>query len=98
MRPAHPSNATSKLNSQQRNPTNDMDLDDRILLAQFFSCEFPYAKWCHRLHIRVSYILLSQHSFDEALGRFRAGIRAYNQVHDVPSSLESGCHETLTVA
>lgn len=54
--------------------------------------------WCHRLHVRVAYLYVRHHGFDEALRRFRAGIRAYSRAHEVPDDITSGYHETLTVA
>jgi hypothetical protein len=73
-------------------------VDDPTLLKLFDSCELPYDTWCHRLHVRVAYLFLRRHPFDEALRRFRAGLRAYNLAHEVPEGLTSGYHETLTVA
>jgi hypothetical protein len=73
-------------------------VDDPTLLELFESCELRYDTWCHRLHVRVAYLFIRRDSFDEALRRFRAGVRAYNLAHEVPDHLTSGYHETLTVA
>jgi hypothetical protein len=68
------------------------------LIQQFESRELPADQWCHRLHIRVTFIYLREYQFAEALCRLRAKIRAYNVAQRIPESLTSGYHETLTVA
>lgn len=70
---------------------------DAELLDAFESTALPLSEWCHALHLRVAYLILSAASFDAALAKLREGIQAYNAAHAVPSSLESGYHETLTV-
>jgi len=73
-------------------------MDDATLLEQFESCDLPFERWSHRTHLRVAYLYLRRHPFDKALRRMRSGIRAYNRANRVPDGLESGYHETLTVA
>lgn len=73
-------------------------MDDSSLIRSFESCELLHREWCHRLHVRLAFLFLQTHPFDEALRRFRAGLQAYNAAHHVPDSLTSGYHETLTVA
>jgi hypothetical protein len=87
---------------QSRNPARragvETPVDDLTLLELFESRTLPYAEWGHRLHVRVAYLFLRRDPFDEALRRLRGCIQAYNRQHDVPESLTSGYHETLTVA
>jgi hypothetical protein len=73
-------------------------MDDSTLIRKFASCDLPYEAWCHRLHVRLAFLFLQTHPFEEALRRFRAGLRAYNVAHHVPDGLTTGYHETLTVA
>jgi hypothetical protein len=46
----------------------------------------------------VAYLYLTQHPFDEALRRLRAGIQAYNGFNHVPEGSTSGYNETTTHA
>lgn len=73
-------------------------MDDSRLLELFDSGELPYDAWSHRLHVRLAYLFIRRYALSEALVQFRVGIRAYNAAHEVPDSLTSGYHETLTVA
>jgi len=58
----------------------------------------PFGQWTHRAHVKVAYLYLRRHSFEEAMGRVRAGIRAYNAANNVPEGLSSGYNETTTRA
>ena len=73
-------------------------MDDTTLLAQFEDGSLPRDLWNHRAHVRVSYLYLRRHPFDEALRLMRLGIQAYNQAHGVRDAPLRGYHETLTVA
>lgn len=69
-------------------------MDDATLLTRFEDAAIPRSEWTHRAHVRMAYLYLRAHPFDEALARIRAGIQklnAANGVHD-------GYHETVTVA
>lgn len=74
------------------------DLDDDSLLAQFEDTSLPFSKWKHATHLRVIYLYLSRHPFDEALARMRHGVKRYNAAHAVPEGPLMGYHETVTVA
>jgi hypothetical protein len=71
---------------------------DAELLTQFELRTLPFGQWTHRAHVRVAFLYLRAHGFDEALRRMRAGIRAYNAAHNVPDSATSGYNETTTHA
>jgi hypothetical protein len=71
--------------------------DDELLRA-FEALTLPFPEWTHRAHVRVAFCYLSRHPFDEALGRMRAGIRAYNARNAVPEGPASGYNETTTHA
>ena len=80
-------------------------MTDRELLQAFESQSIPRATWTHRLHVRMAYLYLCQHSFDEALARIRTGIQRLNAANRVPeepqvgaASTQVGYHETTTVA
>ena len=71
--------------------------DDEFVKA-FEDLTLPFIQWTHRAHVKVAFTYLSRHSFDEALQRMRAGIRAYNAHNAVPESDTSGYNETTTHA
>jgi hypothetical protein len=73
-------------------------MDDAELLRQFESLTLPFGQWTHRTHVKVAYLYLRAHPFDEALARMRNGIKAYNAANDVPESQTSGYNETTTHA
>ena len=58
-------------------------MNDTDLLQQFESLTLPFDQWTHRAHVRMAFIYLSQFSFDLALGKICAGIRAFNLHHNV---------------
>lgn len=73
-------------------------MDDRELLQRFEACTLPFAEWTHRAHVKVAFLYLREHGFEEALVRLRAGIRRYNAANDVPDGPVQGYHETTTHA
>lgn len=72
--------------------------DDEEFLDRFESCTIPFSEWKHRAHLKVAYLYLRRFSLDEAVAKMRAGLKALNEVHGSPESLDRGYHETLTVA
>src|SRR5688572_5761134 len=52
--------------------------DDAAFLADFEACRIPLAEWNHRSHIRMAYLYLRAHSFDEAVRRIRDGLNSFN--------------------
>ena len=73
-------------------------MTDDEFLAAFENCTLPFEQWNHCAHVRVAFLYASVNDVDSATDRMRAGIKAYNRVNEVPESLESGYHETVTVA
>ena len=73
-------------------------MDDKTLFKQFNALELPKSYWTHNTHLRIGYLYLTHYSFDTALSKLRNGITALNKVHGVKESLDSGYHETITVA
>ncbi|HSV16131.1 MAG TPA: GNAT family N-acetyltransferase [Tepidisphaeraceae bacterium] len=71
---------------------------DPEFLRQFETCALPFAQWTHRAHVKVAYLYLSAHPFDEALPLMRTGIKRYNAHNHVPESETSGYNETTTHA
>jgi len=71
---------------------------DAELIQQFEACTWPFDRWTHRAHVRVAYLYLRLHPFDEALGKMRAGVKAYNAANNVPEAPVSGYNETTTHA
>mgnify|MGYP001135770165 CR=1 FL=1 len=59
-----------------------MTNDDRRFLGQFEDCTLPFEQWTHRAHVRVAYLYLSEHPFDEALSRMREGVQHYNATNN----------------
>jgi outer membrane protein assembly factor BamD (BamD/ComL family) len=73
-------------------------MGDAEFLRQFETLTLPFAQWTHRAHVKVAYLYLRSHPFDEAMARMRSGIRAYNAANGVPESATSGYNETTTRA
>jgi len=73
-------------------------MDDAEFLRQFESLALPFAQWTHRAHVKVAYLYLRAHPFEEALVRMRRGVKAYNGANKVPESQTSGYNETTTHA
>ncbi len=73
-------------------------MDDQNFLRQFQNCTLPLDQWNHRSHVKATYLYASTYSFDEALKKMRAAIKAYNAKHNVPETATSGYNETTTVA
>jgi hypothetical protein len=73
-------------------------MSDEEFLRQFETCALPFKQWTHRAHVKAAYLYLMRYSFEEALGRMRVGIRAYNAQHKVPESATGGYNETTTHA
>src|SRR5213080_243738 len=73
-------------------------MTDGEFLASFEACTLPFEQWTHRAHVKVAYLYLRRHTFDDALGRMRAGIKGYNAANRVPEGPTSGYNETTTRA
>jgi len=73
-------------------------MDDGTLFKQFNALALPKSCWTHDTHLRMGYLYLKRYSFDTALSKLRKGINALNKGHGVEESLDSGYHETITVA
>jgi hypothetical protein len=73
-------------------------MNDRRFLAAFEAAAIPRDRWTHRDHVRMAFLYLRDHSFDDALCRIRSGIRALNHANQVPETDTTGYHETVTVA
>jgi len=41
--------------------------DDATFLAKFEAAAWPLEEWHHRQHIKLAYLYLVSHSFDDAL-------------------------------
>jgi len=73
-------------------------IDDEGFLCDFEARRIALEAWSHRSHVRMAYLYLRRHPFDEAVKKVRAGIQAFNAHHRIPDELERGYHETLTIA
>jgi hypothetical protein len=73
-------------------------MDDADFLRAFEDCTLPFEQWTHRAHLKIAYLYLSQHSFEEALKRIGAGIQKYNAANKVPEGPTSGYNQTTTHA
>ncbi|MCC7389246.1 MAG: hypothetical protein IT431_10805 [Phycisphaerales bacterium] len=69
-----------------------------ITIEAFERCEIAREAWTHRAHLTVAYLYLREHGLEGATDRMRRGIRALNAALKVPEAIDSGYHETLTVA
>jgi hypothetical protein len=66
-------------------------MSDEEFLRSFEECTLPKAEWTHAAHLRMAWIYLRRHPFEEALARARAGIQKYNA-----SQGSKGYRETIT--
>ena len=73
-------------------------VDDDLFVAEFEACRWPLERWHHRDHIKLAYLYLRRHRFEDAMAKLRAGIKAHNEAHGIPERLDSGYHETMTQA
>lgn len=73
-------------------------MKDGELLSRFQDCSLPYDYWTHRTHVKVAYLHLVNHPFDEALAILREGIQLYNSSKNVPEGPMQGYNETTTHA
>ncbi len=65
-------------------------MSDDELLEQFEGCTLPFAQWTHRAHVKVAYLYLRKHPFNEALAKLRTGIQRYNAANKVVDGPASG--------
>ena len=65
-------------------------MDDDTLLRAFEDCSLPFEAWTHRAHVRIAFLYLRSHPFDEAADRVRRGLKAYNVAYAVPEGPLSG--------
>jgi len=68
------------------------------LVATFRSCTLPKEQWTHLAHLRVGAWHVDRFGRDTALEMLRVGIWQLNDFHGTVNSLDSGYHETITVA
>jgi hypothetical protein len=73
-------------------------MEDHELLQKFEDLSLPFDQWTHRAHVKVAFLYLRSHPFQEALTRVRCGIKAYNAHNKVPEGPTSGYNETTTHA
>ena len=71
-------------------------MNDEEHLRRFEDHPLPLDQWNHRAHLKVAYLYLNRFSYDEALERLRAGIKAYNAAQGILDTPTGGYHETLT--
>ena len=75
-----------------------MNPRDADFIAQFESQRWPLDQWHHSSHVRLAYLCLTTHPFEQAAERVRNGIRRYNAAHGITDTPTTGYHETMTVA
>jgi len=73
-------------------------MTDAQLIEAFENLTLPFEQWTHRAHTKIAYCYLQGNSFEEALKKLRAGIKAFNAHYNVPESPASGYNETTTHA
>lgn len=73
-------------------------MDDEALWDAFSASKLPAPEWTHRAHLRVAWMFLERHSFDEAHLLMRVGIVRLNAFHELVETPSRGYHETLTRA
>ncbi|MDA7977885.1 MAG: hypothetical protein MPJ50_03840 [Pirellulales bacterium] len=70
--------------------------DDAALVAAFENGTLPHEDWNHEAHLRVAFCYLSQHAFEEAMERIRAGLKNYLSAKEIINTATQGYHETMT--
>jgi hypothetical protein len=75
-----------------------LDDDATNLVASLESLTLPFDQWSHCAHVKVAYIYLCRHPFEQALDKLRTAIQSYNAHNHVPESATSGYNETTTHA
>jgi SAM-dependent methyltransferase len=90
--------SSSSPRSQANASSEQRRMTDNEFLAAFEACRFSLDQWHHREHIRIAYLYLLRHPFDEAVRKVRSGIQALNATHKVPDAIDRGYHETMTQA
>ena len=73
-------------------------MTDAELLVQFEACALTEAQLDHRTHVKLGYLLLEEHGFEEALVRLRSKLPEINQRLDRPEGPLEGYNETTTHA
>lgn len=77
-------------------PMATLRRNDESLLREFEERTLPYDEWTHMSHVRVGFLYVYGHRFDQAVGLMREGIQKYNQAN--ANRVRMGYHETITVA
>jgi len=73
-------------------------MNDDEHLRRFEDQSLPREVWHHRAHLKVAYLYLTRFSFEEALRKMRAGVKAYNAANGIADTPTGGYHETMTQA
>lgn len=68
------------------------------LVRSFESGDIPRDDWDHRSHVTVGCWYLLCTPFAEAVDQMRWALKHYLEVQGIETTLESGYHETITVA
>lgn len=72
--------------------------NDDAFFEQFEQSDIPVSYWQrHKSHIRMAYIYLTKFGYEEGLSRVRDAIKRYFTAQQIPNTLSTGYHETLTV-
>lgn len=75
---------------------------DEQALRDFEACAIPVEQWTHEWHLRIACAYLHRYpppdGLPQALARMREGIRRINAHFRIPERIDSGYHETITVA
>lgn len=68
---------------------------DRDFLRAFTAGEIYPADFHHRDHVRLAYIFLTQHAFDDALEKMRGALQSFIHAHGIDAEKY---HATMTQA
>ena len=95
----HLSAQAARLGVVPRRSVRESAMQDHELLSEFEATTLPFEIWQrHRTHVKVAFLMLRAHPFDEALVRMRRGIQAINDKAGVPNGPLTGYNETTTHA
>ena len=73
-------------------------MTDAEFLERFEAADISAESWGHDDHLRMAFLYLRDFDWDVALDRMRTGIQRLNSANGVPNTIESGYHETMTIA
>jgi hypothetical protein len=67
------------------------------LIQAFENCTLLRHQWTHSAHLTIAWWYFIHNSEPDAIAKIRHGIQRYNTAVGIPTTSDSGYHETLTL-